>query len=525
MNTTPTNVRQTLPPLLSIALIMALFSFAQTFAASNDDFNDNIKDTSKWGTDRLVGGISSDFTETNQRLEYTCGRDSTRPDKRARPWILTQFPYNADWEIQIDTFNVTSPNLFFFGNGFGIDILSPHTPTDGVSAELYMSASRDGPVRRGFTSQLHTGGANAGLADSGDIGATNGAVRIAFDSATKVITVFYDKNVTDGYQWVDYGSFGIAGTGGANGNTNWGLTGGDQFSAFVYGRSAFQQILSGQMFGDNFMETRGVPSNGPPSFANISTRGRVETGDNVVIGGFIINGTQPKKVIVRAIGPSMNVNGAPVVGRLADPTLQLFDQRTNPATPIAYNDNWKDSQQTDIQSAGLAPSNDLESAILTTLDPGAYTAVMRGVNSTGGIALVEGYDLDQTVDSKFANISTRGYVQTGDNVMIGGLIIQGSSPAKVIVRAIGPSLTHAGIANPLQDPTLELHDGNGTSIISNDNWKDSYRGDIQATGLPPSNDLESAIVATLSPGAYTAIVRGRNNTSGVALFEAYQLGN
>jgi hypothetical protein len=147
------------------------------------------------------------------------------------------------------------------------------------------------------------------------------------------------------------------------------------------------------------------------------------------------------------------------------------------------------------------------------------------MNSTTGIALVECYDLDRTVDSKFANISTRGYVQTGDNVMIGGLIIQGSSPAKVIVRAIGPSLTQAGIANPLQDPTLELHDGNGALLTFDDNWKDNQQAEIQATGLAPSNNAESAIVATLSPGAYTAIVKGKNDTSGVALVEAYHLGN
>jgi serine protease AprX len=258
---------------------------------------------------------------------------------------------------------------------------------------------------------------------------------------------------------------------------------------------------------------------------NISTRGTVETGDNVMIAGFIVTGTQSKSVLVRAIGPSLNVNNVPVAGRLNDPTLQLFDQRTNPPTLIAYNDNWKEGQQIDIKSTGLAPSDDLESAILTTLDPGAYTAILRGVNRTSGIALIEGYDISAGVDSKLANISTRGDVQTGDNVLIGGLIVRGNSPVKVIVRAIGPSMVQAGIANPVQDPTLELHDGNGALLTFDNDWKDSQQAEIQSTGLAPSNDFESAIVATLSPGAYTAIVRGKNNTSGIALVDAYQLGN
>ena len=262
---------------------------------------------------------------------------------------------------------------------------------------------------------------------------------------------------------------------------------------------------------------------------NISTRLGVGIGDNVLIGGFIIKGMQPKKTIVRALGPTLT--GAGLTGVLADPMLELHNSG---GTVIASNDNWHTTQLggiitanqvTDIQNSGLAPSQNAEAAIIATLQPGNYTAIVRGKNSTTGIAIIESYDLDQTVDSKLANISTRGLVQTGDNVMIGGLIIKGFDPAKIIVRAIGPSLAGAGISNPLQDPTLELHDGNGTLITFNDNWKDSQQADIQTTGLAPSSDAESAILATLSPGSYTAIVRGKNDTSGVALIEAYQLGN
>jgi hypothetical protein len=277
---------------------------------------------------------------------------------------------------------------------------------------------------------------------------------------------------------------------------------------------------------------------GPTQLGNISTRLSVGTGDNVMIGGFIIKGTQPKKVIVRAIGPSLA--GAGLTGVLADPTLELHDGN---GALIATNDNWQTTQiggiitadqVSDIQNSGLAPTQAAESAIIATLQPGSYTAIVRGTNNTTGIALVESYDLDRTVDSKLANISTRGLVQTGDNVMIGGLIVQGSDPARVIIRAIGPSLANAGISNPLVDPTLELHDGSGALIASNDNWQTTQIGgiitadqvnDIQNSGLAPTQAAESAIIATLQPGNYTAIVRGTNNTTGIALIEAYQLGN
>jgi hypothetical protein len=277
---------------------------------------------------------------------------------------------------------------------------------------------------------------------------------------------------------------------------------------------------------------------GPTQLGNISTRLSVGTGDNVMIGGFIINGTQPKKVIVRAIGPSLTQFGLSDV--LADPTLELHDAS---GALIATNDNWQTTQiggiitadqVSDIQNSGLAPTQAAESAIIAALQPGSYTAIVRGTNNTTGIALVETYDLDRTVDSKLANISTRGFVQTGDNVMIGGLIVQGIDPAKVILRAIGPSLSQFGITNSLQDPTLELHDGNGALIATNDNWQTTQIGgiitadqvsDIQNSGLAPTQAAESAIIATLQPGNYTAIVRGANNTTGIALIEAYQLGN
>ena len=255
----------------------------------------------------------------------------------------------------------------------------------------------------------------------------------------------------------------------------------------------------------------------PSTLANISTRLRVDTGNNSEIGGFIVTGTQDKEVIIRAIGPSL-----PVANGLADPFLELHDSFGN---LLASNNNWRDTQEAEIQATGIPPPNDLESAILVTLpaNSSAYTAVVSGVNNAIGVGLVEVYDLDRTVNSKLANISTRGLVQTGENVMIGGFIIVGSTNKRVIVRAIGPSLASVGISNPLPDPTLELHDTNGTLVASNDNWKDTQRTEIQATGISPSNDLESAIVRTLTPNNYTAIVRDVNNTTGVALVEVYDL--
>jgi plastocyanin len=262
-----------------------------------------------------------------------------------------------------------------------------------------------------------------------------------------------------------------------------------------------------------------TPTSAPAMLGNISTRAFVQTGDNVMIGGFIITGAGQKRLIVRAIGPSLANHG--ITNPLQNPTLELHDHT---GAVIASNDNWMNApNRQEIIDSGLAPSNNFESAILTSLNPAAYTAIVRGVSNGTGIGLVEGYDLDPTAGSKLGNISTRALVQTGDNVMIGGFIITGSGQKRVIVRAIGPSLAQHGITNPLQDPTLELHNGNGAVIAFNDNWKDSQQAEIQATGLAPTNDLESAIVATLAPGNYTAIVRGKNDTIGVALVEVYDL--
>jgi sugar lactone lactonase YvrE len=245
--------------------------------------------------------------------------------------------------------------------------------------------------------------------------------------------------------------------------------------------------------------------------ANISTRVLVQPGDNVLIGGFIITGTQPKKVIVRARGPSL-----PLAGVLANPTLDLY----GPNGLIASNDNWQDAPNAqETITSNFAPTNSLESAIVASLpaNNSSYTAIVGGGT---GVGLFEVYDLDGTADAKLANVSSRGFVLTGDDAMIAGFVITGPSAQKVIVRAIGPSLSVTG---KLADPSLQLFDLNGNSLGFNDNWRTDQEAEIVASSIAPSNDLESAIVRTLPPGVYTAIVSGAGGTTGVALVEVYAL--
>jgi hypothetical protein len=241
-------------------LLLVPFFGVQAFAGEGDNFDDKVNPT-KWGSDIVSGhGV---LTQRNHRLEYTCSSPTLSEDGSDRLWKLTRFPYNANWEIQIDTFNITTATTTFQVNSFGINLLGPH-PGEEIYNELYASALGFLPMRYGFSSRMDTADVDIGGVDSSTTGTTNGAVRMAFDSATKVITVSYDTDVSDGYQWIEYGSFGVAGSGGTNVNTDWHLTGEDQFTAYIYGYSAAMVITSGQMYGDNFMQTGGVtPSGGP----------------------------------------------------------------------------------------------------------------------------------------------------------------------------------------------------------------------------------------------------------------------
>ena len=312
------------------------------------------------------------------------------------------------------------------------------------------------------------------------------------------------------------------------------------FNAWQAARLSLAQIndpeLGGQSgdadgdYEDNLSEFRSrTDPNDPLSvfrtgrLLNISTRTQVLTGDRVSIGGFIINGNEAKQVVIRALGPSLENAG--VSGALQDPVLELF---TGSAL-LAANDNWKDSQQSAIEQTGIPPPDDRESAMVQTLAPGSYTAVVRGKNQTTGVGLVEVYDLSRNAGSNLANVSNRGFVGTDDRVMIGGFIIGagqgtgGTGSARVLLRAIGPSLAQSGTSGSLQDPELFLVNSNGGVIAANDNWRQTQEAEIAATGTEPDDDRESALIAVLPQGNYTAIVRGKNRTTGVGLVEAYDL--
>jgi hypothetical protein len=251
---------------------------------------------------------------------------------------------------------------------------------------------------------------------------------------------------------------------------------------------------------------------------------RVQTGDNVGIGGFIITGSAPKHVLLRAIGPSLSQLGVPNV--LADPVLELHGPG---AFATITDDNWRDDpvQETLILASGLAPANNLESAIDAILNPGSYTAIVRGKNNTSGVGLVEVYDLSEAVLAKLGNISTRAFVSTGNDIVIAGFILGNhSGNDRIIVRGIGPSLTALGVAAALADPTLELRDSNGALLSSNNDWQDNLAqaAELTAAGLAPTSPLESGIAATLPPGLYTALLAGLNNDTGVGLVEVYDRG-
>ena len=259
----------------------------------------------------------------------------------------------------------------------------------------------------------------------------------------------------------------------------------------------------------------------PSQSLNISTRGPVITGDVVLIGGFIITGNASKNVIIRAIGPSLPVS----LGPLIDPTMELHPSDGT----VITNDNWKvddasgQSQENEVTATQLAPTDDRESAIVALLPPGSYTAIVRGKNGATGVGLVEVYDL--ALDgSVLGNISTRGYVDTADNVMIGGFILgpDDGPSSRIAIRALGPSL---GLSGALSDPELDVRDSNGDSIATNDNWADdSSQADLVTQQLDPADPSESALIRTLPPGAYTVIVDGHEGSAGIGLVEVYNIG-
>jgi hypothetical protein len=267
---------------------------------------------------------------------------------------------------------------------------------------------------------------------------------------------------------------------------------------------------------------QGNCNSGPsPQALNISTRLQVELGDNAMIGGFIITGNNAKTVVLRGMGPSLANAGLSNV--LADPVLELHGSN---GALIVQNDNWRDTQETQIQNGGFQPKDNREAVIIATLQPGAYTGILTGKNQATGVGLVELYDIAQAADSQLGNLSTRGLVQTGNNVMIGGFILgRNTGSTRVAIRGIGPSLSQSGLSNVLDNPTLELHDSNGAILVSNDNWSDDQASAsaLSANNLALQDSLESGIFTTLVPGAFTAILAGKNGSTGIGLIEIYNL--
>ncbi|MDQ3115306.1 MAG: fibronectin type III domain-containing protein [Verrucomicrobiota bacterium] len=291
------------------------------------------------------------------------------------------------------------------------------------------------------------------------------------------------------------------------------------FVVTAYNTSGLESSHSAEVSGMVAAGTaNGVGEGRNKKLVNVSTRTRIDGGDSVMIGGFIVSGDSDKAIVLRAIGPSLTDAG--VEGALTDPILELYDST---GALIAENDNWSSLPAQSVPP-NFAPTNQNESLISATLAPDIYTAVLRGADGETGVALYELYDLD-TANSSVRNISTRGQVGTGADVMIGGFIVGGEEPAQVVVRAIGPSLTAYGITEALPDPILELHSSDGSLIYENDNWRSGQEQQILNTTLQPADDRESAIVATLPPGNYTAVIKGANGSSGVALVEIYNLEN
>ena len=312
------------------------------------------------------------------------------------------------------------------------------------------------------------------------------------------------------------------------------------FTSWQAGRLSLAQINSAQSGGpagdadgdgeDNSSEFQhGTDPNNAASVVhtarqlNISTRTHIEGGDRVLIGGFIVTGTVPKQVIVRGLGPSLVAAGIP--GAMPDPILELVP----PSGPTITNDDWQDTDPAAVQATGIPPADSRESAIVATIPPGNYSAVLRSKNDAPGVGLVEVYDLNPTADSQFANLSSRGFVGNGDDVMIGGVIvgqgqgIGGAGSARTVVRGLGPSLAQIGVAGALQNPELLIFNANGDVIAFNNNWQDSQATEIQSLNLAPSDARESAIVLTLVRGNYTALVRGKDDTSGIALVETFNV--
>ena len=457
-----------------------------------------------WGTDRkFYWTDTADGADANSRDLYVC-----KTDDFGATWTGIKHPVSAGpgagFVVTHSAFDQKGTLYVLHGNKLYVSF------NQGESMAFVHTLPRYGNALRSDTGAeqwfvVDNGTIHVGLIE--DAGAGNGRIFYLRGKGVDTATPHWDEELVDtvGNVRLDFMQIVLNGNG---------------IPTISYTTPDVSPAPASPPLRQTTTASRNTPLAATPVRArllNISTRASVKTGDNVPIAGFIITGTASKQVVVRALGPSV-----PVSGNLSDPTLELY-QAGNP-TPIATNDNWGESQPTEIQNTGLAPSDPHESAIVRTLAPGAYTAVVRGKGNTTGIGLAEVYDVSGSAGSVLANLSTRGFVETNDNVVIGGFIAGTPDLAamSVIVRGIGPSLKSA-IPTAMDDPTIEAHDANGVVLATNDDWQQSPdKAEIQAAGLAPSNAAESALLLPLvRPGQYTAILRGKNGGTGVGVVELF----
>ena len=397
-----------------------------------------------------------------------------------------------------------------------------HRPTNGFDHPSEMTLASDPARLRAILALLAMIAVTSALAETHTVAVGPGGQHIF-----QPTTVTIQPGDTVQWVWNTSGHSVVSGnTDGATGIPDGRFNSGLQNQNFVYNYT-FQDPGSFTYYcGPHYsMGMHGLVNVAAPGtgskLLNIATRLRVQGGDSVLIGGMIATGSVDKKVIIRALGPTLTDFG--LAGAIPDPTLEVF--RGN--VLVASNDNWKSSsQQAEIQNSGVAPGKDAEAAVIALLQANQnYTAIVRGKDGQPGLALVDAYDLDTGADAKLANISTRGFVDVDDNVLIAGLTVgpSGAGSANVLVRALGPTLGDFGVQGFLANPTLDLVDANGTVKRSNDDWKSSQGAQIQAAGLAPKYDPEAALLDSLTPGAYTAVVRGNSRTTGVGLVEVYRV--
>ena len=492
------------------------------------------------------GGIlSNSLYRNNGDGTFTEMSNQAHVDDNTNTWAAVWGDYDNDGLLDLfvarpgtSEIGVGNANLLYHNNGDGT--FTDVAATEGVAQQDDMITSAhklaawgdynddgylDLVTKDGISPGLITGDAFKGLHYLfKNNGGTNHYIKLTLNGVQSNlhgigarVTVIHDEQIA--YRQNNGGGGGEWGSQG-DGPMHFGIGASATATIRIVWPSGLVDIVPDVAADTSLTVTEG--SSPPPvQSQNLSTRLDVQTGDNVGIGGFIITGSTAKKVLIRGLGPSLEASG--VTNFLADPALELH----KPNGTTLVDNNWMDSQLADIAATGLKPTNDLEAAMVATLDPGPYTVILSGNGGTTGIGLIEIYDLDAGITSQLANVSTRGFVGTGDDVMIGGVIIgpNGAPEATIAVRAIGPSLADQGVANPLADPNLELHDANGVLIASNNNWQDdpTQAAALSAAGLAPTNALESGLYLTLATGGYTAIVQGQNGASGVGLVEIYNI--